>query len=909
MSDAGATKVGVFSIKMENGGLLLERQEEGSIDRLMAVLAVRVTVPDKASENVPIQSLKNATGGSIEAIATWNEVELLLRLRYSYDVDGILGTLEVRNNGPDGQFRFSVSLQILGDADPDWLIPGLFYNENRPRDCELLFPGYSEIQRDASRFLSNHWTFRSDRAALPAVFCQTFRTAAYLSTDEFVNRGKNDKSGVGPTALGLRTADGMPELSVHAPFCEAPVKFSYCTEDGIAAEDSFFSMERSQSFKMPFSLGLSPGGQGAREKQYRTLYEQRWVHHPLKPKLSTMETERVAIEGVVRWHLDSERVMIHETPPPERLDRRIPATGDGQMHSGWLSGVFPAYVLLWHGRDVTNPEYVRSAIDVIDRICAETTPCGTIYPVFTATGDAEGIAGEGDSELAYSRTTAEAVLFLLRALRLELAANTPHPLWYNAAVSSLNFIIELQRTDGALPVCWDIRNGVVHDYEGSGGIAWIAALCAANHLFRSRAYLSTARRAAKYYASMVEEGFLHGSIEDQPHVPSCEDCHWAFLAYFMLYEADRDSRWLELAERAAELALTWRCAYNVHFPPVSMLGQADLQTRGADICSAAMPVLGSFGLISYGEMRKLAAYLNDDYFERRALEGRTFASQLLSRIDGEFNALRGMAVSHICNSDWLQPKSMVMETGHVMTNALVEHAELIERHLHIPREAMEGDRESVEEAASRTSIVPLERGLVLPESAASRRTQELLRRRAVDQPVEGPSRVDVAFVGHGRRPGKSQHTPRPISPDSERGRIKTPLTGRHTPLPEEYDPRSDKRMFDIGRAAEAAGGKRDNLLANLFGDTDEASSGSSQTPFPGAGRPRRRPQSSVHEEDTDRGRPGGRKRWNSEALEAMLEDAEESRRRDKESTHRPKGEAPASEEAEGEDIEIRWKIF
>jgi len=160
-------------------------------------------------------------------------------------------------------------------------------------------------------------------------------------------------------------------------------------------------------------------------------------------------------------------------------------------------------------------------------------------------------------------------------------------------------------------------------------------------------------------------------VEDQPMVPTCDDCHWALVAFLMLYEMDRDPRWLQTARQAADLALSWRFSYNSTFLPDSMLGRYDFRTRGGDIASAAAPTLGVNGMFSYRELLKLAAYTGDDYYRDRAEDARAYATQIVAREDGQFNARTGMVAGSVYHTDWWQPKGMVLSLSQAMPTALI----------------------------------------------------------------------------------------------------------------------------------------------------------------------------------------------------------------------------------------------
>ncbi|MDK2971018.1 MAG: hypothetical protein PWP23_773 [Candidatus Sumerlaeota bacterium] len=729
---ADEVEIGPYVLAPDHRGVRVTRPANGPAGELRAHLILVLYEQGKQPVLFTIQRLIPQTGGEGLAIHGYTTDSLALdgSITYDEETEGLGLALTLQNTGEPVTLRLAVCLEFPGEADPEWLIPGLFYNENKVRDCQHVYPCYSEIHRDPAGFVSNHWSFRCDRAALPVVICQTYNVVGFVMTQEFASVSEQRLHGRGLTSIGFSTEDGFPVLRAEAPFCEEPVKFSFCSGTGTEMEEHFTLLEEGRPFEFNVQFGLIEQAEGVREELYRALYRQLWGIQPPRPKVSSIGAQHLAVEGLMQWHLDEANRMIHERAC---FDRHFALPGTqvelAHMHVGWQSGVLPAYVLLWHGRDVMNPNLVRAATSVLDNIASNVSPCGTLWPLLDL--DEGPMAGAGPRDgLTHARTIGEALLFFVRVLRLELQANTSHPLWYGAIASSLNYAIQNQLDSGAFPAYWDAETGEVFSYDGCAGVCWIGALAACNHFFASNVYLEAACHAGEYYAEFIENGFLYGCVEDLPLAPTVDDCHMALIAYMMLYEADRSPRWLELARKAADLALTYRMAWNITFPPESLLGMTGFMTRGGDISSPAAPMLTANGLISYGEMQKLAALTGDSYYGERAREGRTFATQLLARVDGEFNARRGQGIGALFHTDWWQPKGMVTSLSYAWTLGLVAHAELIEMHMAIPHAALSGDSSSVMEAASRTSVVTLQKDLVMPESVEVRRRKEIAARQS-----------------------------------------------------------------------------------------------------------------------------------------------------------------------------------
>src|SRR3954462_2346684 len=64
-----------------------------------------------------------------------------------------------------------VELELAPTDDPQWLVPGGFYGENRPEGSTRIYPRFTR-SLDVTRMESDSWSFRADRCATPAVFAR-----------------------------------------------------------------------------------------------------------------------------------------------------------------------------------------------------------------------------------------------------------------------------------------------------------------------------------------------------------------------------------------------------------------------------------------------------------------------------------------------------------------------------------------------------------------------------------------------------------------------------------------------------------------------------------------------------------------------------------------------------------------
>jgi hypothetical protein len=573
------------------------------------------------------------------------------------DVGGVSATITATYRGTaptEARLRVSAS---LADADnPYWLIPGLFYGENRPTDNGRLFPRFArdtDEPADPHRFVSPAWSFRADRAATPAVFVWGTSAGLALAVDE--------RSSLGLTGIGFAHDAGAARVHADFPYAEEPVSYvgSQQPTTPLAQTHVWQPGERHLVQVCFYQLAAD---RHAYAPVLRDLHA-RSATEPLRPWVDVAEAAELAAYGLHRWHFRADPAVLLETAAFDReFNDSVEGLGDrGAMHVAWVSGIPYAYALLAHGRRRGNDAYVSAGAAVIDHICANLAPAGTFWGQWTADrGWCQSWTPVRGG--LHARTLAEATLFLHRAVRGERAAGTARTGWLDAVRSNLDVAVRNQRADGNLGSLLHAADGRVLSWAGAAGLTWVAALAEASE--HHPGYLAAARRGGDYYARFVHEEFLHGAPEDVDLAPTSEDGYAAILAYVALWRATREPRWLDLARRAADWMLTFRYSYDVTFDRHTLLGQYGFRSRGADQASPSNQHLHAYGLICLPEMVELATATGDPYYLSRTRENLACFRQFIARADGDFNAYKGMASERYYQTACFQAKGMLLTLSH-----------------------------------------------------------------------------------------------------------------------------------------------------------------------------------------------------------------------------------------------------
>ena len=642
-----------------------------------------------ADGGVPSARLLTGTGRRFTASARWTPVAApVAHWQVALDVTCIAEE-PVRAG-------LRVAIALAGDAGasapaPDWLIPGLFYGENRPAASSARYPRFvppGTPPDPGDPFAADHWSFRADRAATPVVLARGGSAAAALGTAEV---GPLGEQGIGFAA----DRDGV-ELRLHVPYREEPVVY----RGGPDADPPALPTHRWQPGErhtLTFRVDIGDHASFDRGAILRDLHAHGVAGTaPRASEVSRAEAARLAAAGLLDWHFRAAEAVIDETVAFQRDpdDPRAFVRGDRRaMHVGWLSGAPTAAALLAHGLRVGDDAAAAAGIAVLDAIAANRAPCGTFWGQWTAaSGWTKGWTPGPDA--LHSRTLAEATLFMARALAVEEQRGADHPSWRQAVAANLAFVTGAQRPDGAIPSAWNGTTGAIQSWAGTGGLAWVPALLAGATVLEKggeagaaglagtaagladavAGLVDAAGRAGAHYAPAVEQGALAGAPEDVDLGPTSEDGYVAVMAYVALATAkiagggpeairDRD-RWTRLARAAADWSLTFRYTYDVSFDASTPLGRIGYRTRGADQASPANQHLHGYGLVCLPEMVRLTALTGDRHYLERSREHLDAMRQGIARVDGEFGARRGMAPERYYQTDYDGSKGDIGPLSH-----------------------------------------------------------------------------------------------------------------------------------------------------------------------------------------------------------------------------------------------------
>jgi hypothetical protein len=147
----------------------------------------------------------------------------------------------------------------------------------------------------------------------------------------------------------------------------------------------------------------------------------------------------------------------------------------------------------------------------------------------------------------------------------------------------------------------------------------VSPLCKAFGLFGTQAYRRAALKAAEHYAERhvdMTEPYWGGTLD-----ASCEDKEGAwggFQAFLAVYEMTDDPKYLEWAEHAMNVTLTYSVVWDIDMP-AGRLHDHGLKTRGWTTVSAQNQHLDVYGVLYTPEVYRMGEYLQRDDLKKLAI--------------------------------------------------------------------------------------------------------------------------------------------------------------------------------------------------------------------------------------------------------------------------------------------------
>jgi N-acylglucosamine 2-epimerase (GlcNAc 2-epimerase) len=219
----------------------------------------------------------------------------------------------------------------------------------------------------------------------------------------------------------------------------------------------------------------------------------------------------------------------------------------------------------------------------------------------------------------YLRSFGDDMKATLRAYRREKLHGISHPDWLAWTRQFGDWLLTQQQAEGGFPRSWAPVTGVVTDASPASSYNPIPFLVLLSQETGEARYLKAAERAADFVWTHGQSGgqFVGGTI-DNPDVLDKEAGTLSTEAYLALYEATKDSQWLDRARVAADYAETYIYLWNVPMPAdeddKSLHWKKGVPTYGVQLIATGHSLVDDYMSFDVDEYARLARWTGDQHY-------------------------------------------------------------------------------------------------------------------------------------------------------------------------------------------------------------------------------------------------------------------------------------------------------
>jgi hypothetical protein len=493
----------------------------------------------------------------------------VFRFRDSYTVAPAGGFAVTRTvtvvtaNGADQGFN---SRYTIGSNTPrpiqdyQFLAPGVWYDRNRNVPAGAL----------ASTMNDNYFYFREMRMPLPFVMMHDPGSGLDISlahqnprTGSPVDEGSGQwlvNGGITHAALGAQKIPST-KLAIVYPGMEGEKNY---VNRGAAwvRRSNPVTTGYTQNYQFRIRVDQTADFGAAVRSSWRYHWD---MADPQITKVPAQQVYRASVDVLASYQSD------WGGAPGFPFSVTLPggAVREVSYQMGFVGQQIPAaYLLLRDGYLSNRPDNVTKGRQILDFWAANSSAASglprTWYDV-----NPPGWRGFYPT---YLRIATDGMEGILKASRLMRSRGTPVPAWENYARRFGDWLVARQNADGSYYRSYNLA-GTAPDnqakYNSHNAIPFLLELSAYTGDTRYRA---AALRTAEFAWQTVHLPSTYvGGTPDNPNVTDKEAASLALRAFISLFEATRDQRWLQAAQRAADFAETWQFAWNY---PVASSRQA-----------------------------------------------------------------------------------------------------------------------------------------------------------------------------------------------------------------------------------------------------------------------------------------------------------------------------------------------
>ena len=172
------------------------------------------------------------------------------RFEYFSEPDRLECDVKIEAQTLTPSFNLVFQWDVEDAGVPRWLVPGVFYKDNRPPGSHQRYPGFSPDKQVLEEFISPYWSFASERTATPCVFCWTDNYSLYIGT-----RARFD--GI-ESGLLFEGSIGRAMLGVCIPWREEPIRHCDFPPEGNQPRVEWLKLRAGDRKDFWFQLSAAP---------------------------------------------------------------------------------------------------------------------------------------------------------------------------------------------------------------------------------------------------------------------------------------------------------------------------------------------------------------------------------------------------------------------------------------------------------------------------------------------------------------------------------------------------------------------------------------------------------------------------------------------------------------------------
>ena len=251
------------------------------------------------------------------------------------------------------------------------------------------------------------------------------------------------------------------------------------------------------------------------------------------------------------------------------------AEASKKWQCGWVGGGMSSLPLLKHGNEISK----NRAVQTLDFMTANTAPSGLFYTMIAdgvVTDDGFGYENMKNSALV--RKLGDALYFLFKHFEVI----SPKEKWVSSARECADAFVDVYERNEDFGQFINVETAEIMYPGTTSGASVISALVSAWHYFGENKYLDVAKRAGeKYYNDYVARGVTYGGPGEALCACDSESAYAMLESMMLLYEAEKDEKWLNYAKDSLHLFSSWVMPYSYVFPVGSEFSRLNINTVGS----------------------------------------------------------------------------------------------------------------------------------------------------------------------------------------------------------------------------------------------------------------------------------------------------------------------------------------